>query len=335
MTTVNRRITLSARPLGFPKISDFDLTYAPLPELASGEVLVRSVLLSLDPCLRARMNPGDATTHSVVLGQVLAGGAVGIVVESANSGFEVGATVEGMLGWQELAVVAGREVRNIDGRTPSISTALGILGKPGLIAYFGLLDICAPKPQETVVVSDAAGGVGMVAGQIAKIRGCQVVGVASSEADLSWLRDELGFDAVIDFEGAADFDQRLRTACPAGIDAYFDNAGGAVSDTVLGQINVGARIAVCGQSSQCNLERRELASSWLGQLIAKQARVQGFRVSSYARQFPAAIEQLARWLKRGRLKYREEVSQGLESAPQAFIGMLLGQSQGKQLVQLS
>ena len=341
MTTFNRRITLSARPIGFPKISDFDLAYAPLPALVNGELLVRSLILSLDPYLRARMNPGDASAQSVALGQVMAGGAVGIVIESADSNFAVGDTVEGMLGWQELAIVAGRDLRNIDSQALPISSALGILGTPGLTAYFGLLDICAPKPQETVVISGAAGGVGMVAGQIARIRGCRVVGIASSNTDLSWLRDELGFDAVVNCaagaEGAdtAELDQRLRTACPAGIDVYFDNVGGSVSDTVLGRINDGARIAACGQSSQCNLEQRELGSSWLGQLIAKKAKVQGFQVSSYAEQFPAAYAQLARWLKDGQLKYREEVSQGLESAPQAFIGMLLGHSQGKQLVRLT
>lgn len=335
MATVNRRITLTARPVGFPRIADFDLTYAPPPVLTRGELLVRSVYLSLDPHLRARMNQGDSSSNSMALGQVMAGGAVGIVVESADPDFAVGSTVEGMFGWQELAVVAGSTVRCIDTRTSPISAALGLLGVPGLTAYFGLLDICAPRPGETVVVSGAAGGIGMAVGQIARIHGCRVVGIASPGSDLSWLVDELRFDAVVESAPATELDLNLRAACPAGVDVYFDNVGGAVSDTVLGRINVGARIAACGQSSQCNLERREPAASWLGPLIAKRAKVQGFHVSSYAKRFPAALVQLARWRKRGRLKYREEVSQGLESAPQAFISMLLGQSRGKQLVQIS
>jgi len=206
---------------------------------------------------------------------------------------------------------------------------------PGLTAYFGLLELCDPQPGETVVVSAAAGAVGMLVGQIAKIKGCRVVGVAGSDVKISWLLDELTFDAAVNYKSAVDFHGELEDLCPDGIDVYFDNVGGAITDAVVRRINSGARISVCGQSSQDNLEQPEVGPRWLGQLIGKQAKVQGFLVSSYAERFPEGLEQLARWLKRGELKYREDVAQGIEAAPQAFIGMLEGRNQGKQLVQLS
>ncbi len=265
----------------------------------------------------------------------MTGGAVASVLESEDPGFLAGETVEGMLGWQEYAVAAGRELRKIDPAAAPISTALGVLGMPGLTAYFGLLDICDPQPGETVVVSGAAGAVGMVAGQIAKIRGCRVVGVAGSDAKTAWLLDELGFDAAFNYKTVADCHGMLRKLCPAGIDVYFDNVGGAITDAVLRLINVKARISVCGQISQYNLEEPEMGPRWLGRLVVKQAKVQGFLVSGYATRFPEGLDQLARWLKQGKLKYREDVAQGIEAAPQAFIGMLQGKNEGKQLVQLS
>jgi NADPH-dependent curcumin reductase CurA len=335
MATVNRQITLASRPSGFPRVSDFDLVYSPLPSLAAGEVLLRSVYLSLDPYRRGRMNAADAHARPVAIGEVMIGGAVALVMESEDPRFGAGEAVEGMLGWQEYAVVPGRELRKIDPGLAPLSTALGVLGMPGLTAYFGLLDICRPQPGETVVVSAATGAVGMVAGQIARIAGCRVVGVAGTDAKISWLRDELGFDAALNYEPAADFRGRLAALCPGGIDIYFDNMGGAITDRVVTLLNEGARIAVCEQISQYNLEEPELAPRWLGQLVVKQAKVQGFLVSAYAERFAEGRERLAGWLQRGKLKYREDVAQGIEAAPQAFIGMLQGRSQGKQLVQLS
>ncbi|MBZ5590505.1 MAG: NADP-dependent oxidoreductase, partial [Acidobacteriia bacterium] len=204
MATVNRQITLAERPVGFPKVSDFHLVYSPLPSPAPGEVLVRSIYLSLDPYMRGRMNAADSYARPVAIGEVMIGGAVGFIVESEDPGFRAGDAVEGMLGWQEYAVAQGRELRKIGfGRTP-ISTALGVLGMPGLTAFFGLLDICDPKRGETVVVSGAAGAVGMIAGQIAKIKKCRVVGVAGSDAKIAWLLDELGFDAAFNYKTATD-----------------------------------------------------------------------------------------------------------------------------------
>lgn len=335
MATVNRQITLAARPVGLPKVSDFHLVYGPVPSPAHGEVLARSILLSLDPYMRARMNDAESYTRPVAIGEVMPGGAVASVVASNAPGLGAGDNVEGMLGWQEYAVVRGGELRKVDPASAPISTALGVLGMPGLTAYFGLLDICAPRRGETVVVSGAAGAVGMLAGQIAKIEGCRVVGVAGSDAKIAWLLDELGFDAAFNYRTAADSHAKLKELCPSGIDAYFDNVGGAITDAVIRLINVKARIAVCGQVSQYNLEAPEQGPRWLGQLINKQAKMQGFLVSAYAERFPEGLEQLAIWLKVGKLKYREDVALGIEAAPQAFIGMLQGKNQGKQLVQLS
>jgi NADPH-dependent curcumin reductase CurA len=239
------------------------------------------------------------------------------------------------LGWQEFAVAPGRELRKIDPGLAPISTALGVLGLPGLAAFFGLLDIADPQPGETVVVSEAAGSVGMLVGQIAKIKGCRVVGVAGSDAATSWLLDELGFDAAFNCTSVADCYSSLEKLCPAGIDVYFDNEGGAVTDAVIRLINPRARISVCGQSSQSNLEEPETGSRWLGRLIVNQAKVQGFLVAGFAERFPEGLEQLATWLKKGKLKYREDVAHGIEATPQAFIGMLRGEGRGQQLVRIS
>jgi hypothetical protein len=334
-TLINRRITLAARPVGFPRVSDFHLEYSPLPLAAVGEVLVRLIYLSLDPYMRGRMNSAESCARSVAIGEVMPGAAVALVLEPNGSQLRAGDLVEGVLGWQEYAVAPGRELRKIDSVLAPISAALGVLGLPGLTGYFGLLDIGDPQAGETVVVSGAAGAVGMVVGQIAKIRGSRVVGVAGSDAKISWLLDELGFDAAFDDQASAAFEGNLKKLCPDGVDVYFDNVGGVLTDAILGRINTGARIIVGGQTSQHNLEAPELGPRWLGSLIVKEAKVQGFLVSTYAERFPAAREQLTQWLRGGKLKYREDVAQGIEAAPQAFIGMLKGTSLGQQLVQIS
>lgn len=333
MVTVNRQITLASRPIGFPEVSDFRLVYSTMPPLLSGEVLVRLIYMSLDPYMRCRMS--DRGSPPVDLGGMMPCGAVGFVVDSENSGFVAHDAVEGMLGWQEYAIVQGQELRKLDLRLAPISTALSVLGIPGLKAYFGLLDVCDPQRGETVVVSGAAGGVGMIAGQLAKIRGCRVVGVAGSDSKVSWLMDELGFDAALNFTTSVDLNGKLEELCPDGIDVYFDSVGGPVTDSVVRLIGPGSRIAVCGQTSQCNLERPEAGPRWMSEVIVRGAKVQRFHVSDYAHRFPEGLAQLAIWLKEGKLKYREDVAHGIESAPQAFIGMLHGMNEGKQLVQLT
>ena len=335
MTTLNRQVTLASRPVGLPGVSDFQLVYSPLPSPAAGEVLVRSVYLSLDPYMRGRMNGNESHARPVGIGEVMPGGAVAFVVESADPAFRVGDAVEGMFGWQEYAVVPVQELRKLPSDLSPISMALGVLGVPGLTALFGLLEICDPQPGETVVVSGATGAVGMLVGQIAKLKGCRVVGVVGADTKVTWLLDELGFDSVFNYRTDTDFPARFAEFCPDGIDVYFDNVGGALSDAVIRSINVNARISVCAQISQHDLAEPEMGPRWMGQLIAKQAKVQGFLVSQFAEGFPEARDRLQGWLNEGKLKYREDVAQGIESAPQAFIGMLRGMNQGKQLVQLA
>jgi len=335
MAAVNRQITLASRPLGLPRISDFQLGYTALPSPAAGEALVRMLYLSLDPYMRERMDDTESYARPVALGEVMPGGAVAVVVQSEDPGFQIGQVVEGMLGWQEYAVARGSELRKVDPDLAPISTALGVLGMPGLAAYFGLIELGAPRDGETVVVSGAAGAVGMVVGQIAKIKGCRVVGVAGSDAKISWLHDELGLDAACNYRTAVDFELAIEELCPSGVDVYFDNVGGGISDAVIRHINTRARVVVCGQSSQYNLEAPEPGPRWLTRLIIRQARVEGFLISGYAERFPEGREQLAKWWMQGKLRYREDVAQGIEAAPQAFISMLQGNNQGKQLVQLS
>jgi NADPH-dependent curcumin reductase CurA len=335
MITVNRRITLASRPVGLPKVSDFQLVYSALPPLAAGEVLVRSIYLSLDPCLRRRMSGSAAGALAVAIGETLPGRAVALVLESEDPRFRAGDAVQGRLGWQEYAVAPSSVLRKILPGPAPISTALGVLGLPGLTALFGLLDVCHPQRGETVVVSAAAGAVGMIAGQIAKIEECRVVGVSGSDGEISWLHEELGFDAAFHYQDAADLEAELDELCPDGVDVYFDNVGGATTDAVLRRINAKARISVCDQTSQYDLTEREVGPRWLDRLMTLQAQMQGFLVSAYAERFPEGLKRLAQWHAQGRLKYREEVAQGIASAPQAFIGMLQGKSQGKQLVQLS
>ena len=337
MATVNRQITLASRPVGLPKVSDFQLAYSSLPAPASGEVLVRSAYLSLDPELREQMATGEDEDPElpVSVGKVLPSDAVAYVVQSQDPAFQEGDAVEGLLGWQEYAVAPARRLRKIDPSLAPISTALGVLGLPGLTAFFGLLEVAAARPGETVLVSGAAGAIGMLAGQIGKIVGCRVIGVVSSDQRVAWLMTDLGFDGAFNHKSTRDLEGKLSELCPDGIDVYFDNIGGALTDAAMCKVNRYARIAICSQQSQYNLEEPEHGPRCFRNLIAKEARVEGFRVNRFAKRFPAALDQLTRWLKAGQLKYFEDVAQGIEAAPQAFIGMLQGKMQGKPLVQLA
>ncbi len=332
---MNRRVTLASRPSGLPKESDFRIAESPMPWPERGQVLVQTIFLSVDPYMRGRMGEAESYARPLALGELMPGGAVGRVLESADASFAIGGIVQGALGWQDYAVIPGSELRAIDASLVPIQTALGVLGMPGLTAYFGLLDLCHPKAGQTVVVSDAAGAVGMLVGQLARIMGCRAVGVAGSHSKVAYLLDELGFAGAFNYKTATDYVDELRTLCPKGIDVYFDNVGGAISDAVLRLINVNARISICGQISQYCLEREEPGPRWFGQLLVKRARAQGFLVSDYAERFPEGLQGMRQWLKQGKLKYREDVAQGLENAPQAFIGMLQGKNLGKQLVQVS
>src|SRR6266567_5661716 len=255
MPTMNRRIVLAARPVGFPKDSDFKLVEAPVSTPGDGQILVRSIYLSVDPYMRGRMNDVKSYAPPVQIGEVMGGGVVARVVGTNNPAFKEGDIVEGMFGWQDYALSNGQGVRKIDPALAPISAALGVLGMPGLTAYFGLLEICNPQPGETVVVSGAAGAVGSLVGQIAKIRGCPVVGIAGADDKIAYLTAELGFDGAFNYKTVSNYYEKLKELCPRGIDVYFDNVGGEITDAVFYLLNVHARISVCGQISQYNLEK--------------------------------------------------------------------------------
>ena len=332
---MNRKIVLAARPLGYPKESDFRLIEEEVRSLGQGELLIRMIYLSLDPYMRGMMNERKSYIAPLHIGDLMVGGTVGKVLQSNYPGFAKGDIVEGMLGWQQYAISDGSGLRKIDPKAAPISTALGVLGMPGLTGYFGLLDVANPAPGETVMISGAAGAVGSVAGQIAKIKGCRVVGSAGSDTKTNYLVGELGFDAAFNYRSIENYYEALKEICPDGINIYFDNVGGSFSDAVFRLLVPRARVVVCGQISQYNLEKPETGLRLLPYLVSRQARAEGFLVFQFADRYAAALEQLTQWLQAGRLKYREDIVDGIENAPRAFIGMLHGRNMGKQLVKLS
>ncbi len=335
MPAINKQITLAARPSGMPKPSDFKLVETPVSDPGAGELLVRTLYVSVDPYMRGRMNDVKSYAPPVKIGEVMGAGAVGKVVASQNPKFQAGDVVEGFFGWQQYAISNGAGVRKIDPSLAPVSTALGVLGMPGLTAYFGLLDIGKPRAGETVVVSGAAGAVGSLAGQIAKIKGCRVVGIAGSDEKVAWLRDELGFDAAFNYKTTTGYTAKLAELCPKGVDVYFDNVGGVITDAVFPLINVGARVVVCGQIAQYNADKPETGPRLLAHLIVKQARAEGFLVFQFAKRYAEGLTEMAGWLKADRLRYREQFVDGIENAPHAFIGMLQGENTGKQLVRVA
>jgi len=317
-----------------PKPSDFRLEEAPMPRPGGGEVLVQARYLSVDPYVRSRLTGITTYARGLELGDTIVGGVVGRVLDSSDPRYAEGDTVEGMLGWQEYAVAQAKSLRKIDARNGPISQALYVLGMPGLTAYFGLLEICRPQPAETVVISGAAGAVGSLVGQIARIKRCRAVGIVGSDEKVKYLTDELNFDGAFN-RHTADYGAKLKELCPNGVDVYFDNVGGPITDAVMTRLATRARVAVCGQSSQYNAAKPEMGPRWLSQLIIRQAKVEGFLVGQFVDRYEAALNQLSNWLKEGRLKYREDVLEGLENAPQAFIRMLEGKNIGKQLVKVA
>jgi NADPH-dependent curcumin reductase CurA len=334
MTESNRQITLAARPVGYPKESDFKLVETPVPQPGEGELLARTLYLSVDPYMRGRMNDVKSYAPPVQIGEVMVGGTVSRVSASNHPDFREGDIVEGRMGWQDYAVSDGRGLRKVDPSLAPISTALGVLGMPGMTAYFGLLEICRPQSGETVVVSGAAGAVGSLVGQIAKIQGCRAVGIAGGDDKVNYIVNELGFDAGFNYKTVTDYQAELAGLCPEGIDVYFDNVGGAITDAVFNLINVKARISICGQISQYNLEKPELGPRNLWALIRNQARVEGFLVFQFADRWEEGTRQMAEWIAAGKLNYREEIAEGLENTPSTFINMLKGANTGKQLVKV-
>lgn len=327
--TKHRRIVLARRPVGEPVEADFQIEEVATPEPGPGQVLVRVLYLSLDPYMRGRMRDAESYAPPVGLGDVMTGGTVGEVVASQTSELSVGDIVEGRLGWQEYAVAAAQMLRRIDPDLAPVSTANGILGMPGMTAYCGLFEIGRPNVGETVVVSAAAGAVGQVVGQLAKRAGCRVVGIAGGSKKCAFVRDELGFDACVDYKSEAAFDAALEGACPDGIDVYFDNVGGRVSDAVVLQLNTWARIVLCGAISQYNAEEPEMAPRLPPFFVGQRVTMRGFIVSDFAAKFDHVRRIMGPLVRQGDLRYREDIVDGLENAPRAFIGLLRGENFGK------
>lgn len=330
----NQQIHLISRPQGMPTPDNFQCVDAPRPAIGDGEVLVRALYLSVDPYMRGRMSDRKSYTPPFELNTTIGGAGVGEIIASKCAGLQAGDIVMGQLLWQRFAAVPGEQCLKVDPNRAPISTALGILGMTGLTAYFGLLKVGQPKAGETVVVSGAAGAVGSAVGQIAKIKGCRVVGIAGSDQKIAYLRDELGFDATINYH-SEDVGRALDAACADGVDVYFDNVGGEISDAVLARINHGARISICGQIALYNLEKPDLGPRPQGLLLTNSARMEGFIVSDFAENFDEGREQLTQWVAAGKLKYAEEITEGFENTIGAFLGLFEGENLGKQLVKIA
>ncbi len=334
MPETNRRLILKSRPDGIPGPQHFDLDEVDVAEPNPGEVLIRNIYLSVDPAQRGWVNAAANYSKPVGIGEVMRAFAVGQVVRSRDDALGEGAFVTGMLGWQDYCVAEARALRRIDPAVAPISAYLGVLGINGLSAYFGLLDVCRPKPGETVVVSTAAGAVGGCVGQIAKIGGCRTVGIAGGAEKAALCRETFGYDAAVDYKGSGDLATKLRDACPDGIDVYFDNTGGAISDAVMGLINVGARIVVCGTAATARWDPPPTGPRIERSILVNRARMQGFLIFDYADRFAQATKRLAAWVRDGRLVYREDVTEGLENAPAVLAGLYEGRNTGKALVRI-
>ena len=334
LPSVTRQFKLAARPVGLPKESDFTLDTAPMPAPTDGQVLIKTVYLSVDPYMRGRITGVRTYADPVNIGDVMQGGTVGQVVQSKSADLATGDFVIGQWGWQEHAAVDAKTVRKLDPKLAPVSTALGVLGMPGMTAYFGFLDICIPKAGETVVVSGGAGAVGSLVGQIAKIKGCHVVGIAGADSKVDWMVHDLGFDSAFNYKTVSDYGAKLKELCPNGIDCYFDNVGGAITDAVFPLMNVFGRISICGQISQYNMEKPEPGPRILATVLVRQLKVEGFIVTRFQNKMPEGIVQMAKWIHEGKLKHREEVVEGFQNTVKAFIGMLKGDNTGKMLVKV-
>jgi NADPH-dependent curcumin reductase CurA len=333
MSRTNIQVLLASRPTGGVQESNFCIVETELPSPGAGEILVKNQYLSLDPYMRGRMNAAKSYAPSVALGEVMVGETVGIVVESRNPQFQEHDIVRGFLGWQQYGFSDGRDLNKVTvtEHLPA-SVYLGAVGMPGVTAWVGLFEIGKPQPGETVVISAASGAVGSIAGQLAKSKGCRVVGIAGGKEKCAYVVDELGFDACIDYK-AGNLVEDLARATPAGIDVYFESVGGEILEAVLGRVNTFARIPLCGLISRYS-ESQPAGLRNLTSLLFNRVTLQGFIVGDYADAWPSITRQLGQMIASGQLKYRETIAEGLEHAPAAFIGMLKGQNLGKQLVKL-
>ena len=334
----NRAIRLASRPIGEPKQSDFSLDTGAIPEIQEGEVLLRTVYLSLDPYMRGRMSSAKSYAAPLEIGDVILGGTVSRVVKSLNPKFKEGEWVSAYSGWQDYAVSNGENLISLGDNPKNPSYVLGVLGMPGFTGYMGLLDIGKPQKGETLVVAAATGPVGSVVGQVGKIKGCYVVGIAGGKEKCDYAVNTLGFDVCLDHK-AEDFEQQLQKACPKGIDIYFENVGGKVFDAVLPLFNMGARIPLCGLISQYNQTDTPMGEDRLPLLmrtiLSHRMTVKGFIVfDDYAPHFMSFLQEMTQWIEAGKIQYKEQVMLELAKAPEAFIGLLRGQNFGKLVIQV-
>ena len=334
----NRQILLASRPRGEPSPDNFKLVETAVPEAGPGQMLLHTVYLSLDPYMRGRMDAGASYVQPVELGEVMGGSAVCAVVTSNLPRYKAGDIVVAGTGWQEYSLSDGEGVQKVDPALGPISYALGVLGMPGLTAYTGLLNIGKPQPGETLVVAAASGAVGSVVGQIAKVKGCRVIGIAGGEQKCRFVQEDLGFDGCLDHR-QPNLAERLQAACPNGIDIYFENVGGAVFDAVLPLLNNFARIPVCGLIAHYNATELPAGPDrvplLMRNILAKRLTFRGFLVFDYGSQFRDFIADMSGWLGEGRVKYREDITDGLENAPRELIGLLKGENFGKKLIRVS
>jgi NADPH-dependent curcumin reductase CurA len=331
----NRQVWLRSRPTGIPQASDFELREVALPPIEDGGILVQNRFLSADPAMRGWITDNNNYVSRIEIGDTMRAFAAGEVVESRNDAYAVGDQVSGVFGWQEYAAVTPAQVwRKVGERDLPLSLSLGVLGLNGLTAYFGLLDVLEPKAGETVVVSTAAGSVGSAVGQIAKIRGCRAVGITGGPQKVRQCLDEFGYDAAIDYKAAEDLEAALVTHCPDGIDAFFDNTSGAIHDTVLRHINLHARIAICGTASFPSWEPWNQGPRPERHLLVKRATMRVFLTADYVARFAESISALAEWVRQGRLTYREDIHEGIESAPGSIEKLYSGDNAGKLIIRV-
>jgi len=334
MTATNRQVRLKSRPSGIPQAENFEIVETQVPEPEDGEVLVRNLYLSVEPAMRGWVGLVANYAEPVAIGAVMRSLSTGRVVASRDAGYEAGDLVTGWLGWQEYACVRPQAIqRKLLSSGLPISTSLGVLGLNGLTAYFGLLEIGRPKARETVVVSTAAGSVGSCVGQIAKVKGCRAVGIAGGPNKTKLCTEVFGYDVAIDYK-ADDLDQSLSAACPDGVDIYFDNTAGTISDAVLKHLAVGARVIVCGTASVASWNPAPQGPRVERHLLVKRASMQGLLVMDHEARYPGAIEELSRWVSADRLRYREDILEGIEQAPGAIAGLYRGENLGKRLIRL-
>jgi NADPH-dependent curcumin reductase CurA len=334
-SAMNRQVLLRTRPTGIPDASHFQIAEAPIPEPADGQVLVRNVYLSVEPAMRGWVNAAANYSEPVAIGAVMRSLAAGRVEASRHPDFRTGELVTGWFGWQDYAAVDAKAIdRKITETDLPLSAALGVLGLNGITAYFGLLEIGQPKAGETVVVSTAAGAVGSCVGQIAKLLGCRTVGITGGPEKVRLCREAFGYDAAIDYNSGGG-DAALAAACPKGVDVYFDNTAGAISDGVYRHLSVGARVVVCGTASIASWEPPPSGPRVERQLLIRRARMQGFVVLDYKARYPEAVAALAAWVRAGKVRFREDVLDGIEHAPDAIAGLYRGENLGKRLIRIA